>query len=183
MEKFRIYIKSDKFVWTRSRIILSVLISTLLAFGLEDLIFKEIQDNFINKIIMILMILSFGLGIINNFLKEELKGSLSGHIIFFNDKIQIANKTYLLTDIRLIKFEGYDYKDRIILSNFPSGMFSSGVDNTLIIILNSGQKVLTNFQRNSINDMRRIRKQAAIYMNQGKLIKQNYIDLISAEIF
>ena len=183
VEKFRIYEKSKNFVWTRGRIILYVLIFTLLIFGIENLSLKNIEDNLVNKTVGALMILSFLSGIINNFFREELKGKLTGIIIFSDDNIQIEQKTYLLNEIRLIKIEGYDYLDRIILYNFPNGMFSMGVDNTLTIILNSGEVIKVNFQRNYDYEMRKINKQLAHYLNEKKLIKENYINLLNETFF
>ena len=172
--KFRIYLKSNKIVWTRSRIILSVLLSTLLIFGLEKMILGEIKDNQTNEIIGYVMLISFALGIVNNFFREELKGKLTGHIIFFDEKIQISEKVYLLSEIKLIQIEGYDYFDRLILYNFPSGMFSSGVNNTLTIFLYDGNIITTNFQKNYEDEMRKINKQLTIYKNEGKLKLQSY---------
>ena len=183
MGKFRIYIKSEKFVWTRGRIILYVLIFTLIIFGIEGLFVKKIENNIINKAVGIIMILSFILGIINNFFREELKGKLTGYIFFRDEEIQIDKKTFSLDKIRLIKFEGYDFLDKIILKNFPFGMFSMGINNKLIIILNSGEVITTNFQRNNETEMRKINEQLTNYLNKKKLNKQNYIDIINGRIF
>ncbi|MGC4128110.1 MAG: hypothetical protein QM564_00825 [Bergeyella sp.] len=178
MGKFRIYIKSKNFVWTRGRIILFVLIFTILIFGFENFLLKNIDDNVLNKTVGFIMILSFVLGLINNFFREELKGELSGYIIFSDEEIQIDKKTYHLNEIRSIKFEGYDFLDKIVLYNFPNGMFSIGVDNTLSIILNSGEVISVNFQKNYENELRKVKKQLTNYLDKNKLTKQNYIDTL-----
>ena len=136
-----------------------------------------------NKVLFYLLLLFFSLGLINVFFKEELKGELSGEIIFTNEKIQIADKTFILDDIRLIKFSGFDYVDQPIIYNFPDGLFSNGVNNKLVIILHSGAVISTRFQRKYPNEMRKISKQLAYYYNSKKIIKQNYLDTLNERIF
>lgn len=181
--KYRIYRKSEKFVWTRSRIILTIILSTLLIYEIEYLIKGALEDNLLNKIIGYLMFLSFFAGIINNLFKEQLEGKLEGLIIFENDNIKIDQETIYLGEIRLIKFNGFDYVDMLIIHNFPDGLFSNGVNNRVTIIFNSGKVITINFQRNYESEMRKIIKELTHYYNEKKMIKENYFDTINERIF
>lgn len=183
MGKFRIYKKSERFVWTRSRIILAIILLILLIFGIEGFAVGEIRNNLFNKIVGYLMCFVFFAGIINNLFREELKGELDGTIIFENEKIQIGQEIFPIDEIRLIKFNGYDYVDMLITVNFPDGLFSNGVDNKLIIIFHSGKVITTAFQRNYETEMRKIIKELTHYYNEKKMIKENYLNTINERIF
>lgn len=183
MGKYRIYKKSEKFVWTRARILLGLICVIALIYGVQYLVSKDIVFNLFNKALFVLLCLCLALGLINNFLREELKGKLQGNIIFEKEKITIENIEYCLTDIRLIKFYGYDYVDMVIANNFPDSLFSSGVNNNLTIILDSGIIISTNFQRNHESDMRKIIFQLNYYYEEGKMIKENYLKTINEKTF
>ena len=183
MGKYRIYRKSEKFVWTRSRIILTIILSTLVIFGIEYLIEGNLRNNLFNKIIGYLMCIAFFAGIINNLFREQLKGKLEGLIVFENDIIKINQKTIYLDEIRLIKFNGFDYVDKLITHNFPDGLFSNGVNNRVTIIFNSGKVITTDFQRNYESEMKKIINELTHYYNEKKMTKENYLNTVNERIF
>lgn len=118
------------------------------------------------------------LGLINSFRRQQLPGKLEGIIKFEIDGITIENKKYFLEDIRLIKINITDYVGQQISSNVGLWeIFSNGIGNKIIIILNTGETIVRNFQLKTENEIMRAYPEINNYYKNGKIIKSNYIEI------
>ncbi len=179
MGQFSIYKKSEKLVWTRSRIILAALFFSLLIFDIEYLCYGEFKKNNFNYFIGGIMYVAFIAGMINNFFEEQLKGHLEGKIFFELDHIRIGDRVISLETINFIEFMLGDYKGMIITHNFPYGMFSAGVSNRVSLVLQSGEEITVIFQRNYETEMRKIIYQLMHYREKEKMTEKNYFYTIN----
>ncbi len=173
---FEIFIKADKFIFTKARISFW-LFSLVLVLGIytEKKDFK-ILDNIVKYSSISLLIF----GVINSFFRRQLKGKLKGNLIFNPDNITINSKVYTLADIKSIKINLDDYKGQYIGSSRPTVFlenFSSGVNNEIIIIFNTGAIIKINFQRKTENEIMSVHGSLRNYLDKGKLTRKNYDEI------
>ena len=176
MKSFRVFIKSEKFVFTRARVSFW-LFCLILIIGvyIEKKEFKTL-----NEIVKYTSISLIIFGVINSFFKRQLKGKLKGNLIFNSDNITINDKIYPLEEIKSIKINLNDYKGQYIGSINPAIFlenFSNGVNNEIIITLNTKEILKIYFQRETENEMISIHKFLRNYLDEGKLSRKNYDEI------
>ena len=101
-------------------------------------------------------------------------------MIFNSDNITINDKIYPLAEIKSIKINLNDYKGQYIGSINPAIFlenFSNGVNNEIIITLNTKEILKIYFQRETENEMISIHKFLRNYLDEGKLSRKNYDEI------
>ena len=162
MQKFSIYIESNKFYWSTNKIIYSIF---FLCCGI--LLFKEkflqIEKNFIDEIFMVLMIGVLILALIIKFINftniEPLNGKLEGFLSFSMDSIVVGDEIYLLEKIRTIKISNEDIRGKLV--NTTGGNFgpalSNGTNNFITIFFESGKPKRIQFRINNSSEFQKIK--------------------------
>ncbi len=162
MQKFSIYIESNKFHWSTNKIIYSII---FLCCGI--LLFKEkflqLEKDFIDEILMALMIGVLIFALIIKFINftniESLNGKLEGFLSFNMDSITVGDEIYLLEKIRTIKISNEDFTGKLV--NTTGGNFgpalSNGTNNFIIIFFESGKPKRIQFKINNSSDFQKIK--------------------------
>lgn len=113
MQKFSIYIKSNKLHWSTE----IVTYSTIL-FCCGVMFFKQkvlnLEENFIDTMFMWLAATTFMFGAILKIYNlnkiEPLRGKLEGYLLFEKDSITVGDEIYPIETIRTIKISNDDYR-------------------------------------------------------------------------
>lgn len=162
MQKFSIYIESNKFYWSTNKIIYSII---FLCCGI--LLFKEkfleLEKNFIDEIFMRLIIGVFIVALIIKFINltniEPLNGKLEGFLSFYMDSITVGDEIYLLEKIRTIKISNEDYRGKLV--NTTGGNFgpalSNGTNNFITIFFESNKPKRIQFRINNSSEFQKIK--------------------------
>jgi len=172
---FNIYIPSENFVWTRSRIILILMTISFISifFLLYILKIPEKQiPRWLGFGIFAPMLIGFLGYLINMWFPEELKGKIKGKLIFEKEKITIDNEVFLIKDLKYIEITQNDHKGRYISRNAFDGMFSQGCNNTLKIRLLNNLEKKCFFQINHPRELLQISNQLNFYIENGLLTKE-----------
>lgn len=172
---FNIYIPSKNFVWTRSRIIWTLVIIPVISmfFILYILKIPEKQiPSWLAWTIFAPLFIGFSGYLVNIWLTEELKGEMAGQLIFEMDKITINNEILAINDIKRIQISINDYKGKLILNNQFDGIFSHGCKNKLIITLLNNQNKSCFFQLKQPKEMVQMVNQLNYYTKLGLLTKE-----------
>lgn len=179
MKSFTIYSKSKRYkdTWTRDRVIWYITIFGFFCLIVSIFLFKS-------KHILILLssILVIG-GIfafyVNHFFQEEYKGTLSGTLTFFKDKIVIDEATYEISNILSIKLYCNDVKGEYQPSDIRwDYMISNGVKNGIEILLKNGKRRAVFFQITCYGELLDMKEELGIYRDRGILSIDNYRDLL-----
>ena len=137
MTKFKIYTESEKFVWTRKRILFGIALLSFVILAIKFYLIKnaEFINDSLAQILGFISVSAIFLGLINSFFPQELKGKLNGELIFDFSKIVINNDSYNLEDIKSIQIITGPFKGQLISSGMSafSDRFSNGINNELII--------------------------------------------------
>ena len=175
MKTFKIFVKSEKFFWSRSRIIGISFLILFAIFIFKVYVIGKTENDIIEKISGFSICILMFLGLINSLRKQQIPGKLEGILKLETDGVTIGNKKYLLEEIRLIKFQLNDYIGKQVSANVGLWeIFSIGIDNKIILILNTGETIVTNFQRQAENELMWNFKELNKYYEEGKMIKKNY---------
>ena len=178
MTVFKIYKESEKFVWTRKRILFGFFLISYAFIAIKVYLIKDSKyiDENSAQIFGYICVDTIFLGIINSFFSAQLKGKLDGELILDYSKIIIRDKKYNLTDIKSIKIAIGPFKGQIFPSGYAifSDIISNGINNELIIILNSNEIVKCNFQIDSERKILQATEDLKNYLNEGKLSYENY---------
>ena len=175
MKTFKIFVKSEKFFWSRSRIIGIFILILFAIFIFKVYVIGKTENDIIEKISGFSICILMFLGLINSLRKQQIPGKLEGILKLETDGVTIGNKKYLLEEIRLIKFQLNDYIGKQVSANVGLWeIFSIGIDNKIILILNTGETIVTNFQRQAENELMWNFKELNKYYEEGKMIKKNY---------
>lgn len=121
--------------------------------------------------------------LIGNFKPPPLRGKLEGFISFYNDKITVGNEVFNLNEIKRIKITNDDYYGKLKhmgRGNF-NARYSNGVDNELLIELNSSKASLYNFEMYNPDDFQKIRPELINLHLQGKLEFGILINILGLE--
>lgn len=175
--RFSIYKKSSKFYWSTNRVVYPIL---FICFGL---IFILEKDKYIQcplgKTLAIIGLASWGCGLLLKLINipktKPLKGKIEGFITFENDKILIESKEFLLSEIKTISISNEDYYGKITYAGKGdlNSIRSNGVDNYIILELNSGKTIKSQFQLYNAWDVENIRGILIKYYSEGKLSFEN----------
>lgn len=172
MKKFAVYYKSDKFHPTTNQVFYTFNLIVIICWFILEKMLKITTANSVlgwmavSTWIIALLAMLYGL-----MRPPPLRGTLNGFITFENDKILVGDKVYLLNDIKLIKISNEDYygrNKRRGRGDFNAS-YSNGVDNELIIILNSDTVDSFHFELYNAADLQKVRKELINYYRQGKL--------------
>lgn len=175
--RFSIYKKSSKFYWSTNRVVYPIL---FICFGLIFILEKNkyIQSP-LGKTLAIIGLASWGCGLLLKLINipktKPLKGKIEGFITFENDKIFIESKEFLLSEIKTISISNEDYYGKITYAGKGdlNSIRSNGVDNSIILELNSGKTIKSQFQLYNAWDFENIRGILIKYYSEGKLSFEN----------
>lgn len=185
MEKtFTIFIKSEKFVWTKVRILWLILFGCFIIIWIKAIWKNSISENLISAT-MLPMFVVFILLFISSFYKNELKGTLAGTITFSPERIKINSTIYSTSDIRLIKLTTGDYRGKRTSTQVLSPMFSNGTDNSLILIFENSSVLKVNFLQLKESEFRENPTWQIFnsYLESKKMSKQNFDQIMSREYY
>lgn len=175
--RFSIYKKSSKFYWSTNRVVYPIL---FICFGLIFILEKNkyIQSP-LGKTLAIIGLASWGCGLLLKLINipktKPLKGKIEGFITFESDKIFIESKEFLLSEIKTISISNEDYYGKITYAGKGdlNSIRSNGVDNSIILELNSGKTIKSQFQLYNAWDFENIRGILIKYYSEGKLSFEN----------
>ena len=177
MNAFKIYKKSEKFVFTRA-LISFTLLCVILIFG--AIYEKELKSTLIGEIIKYSLILLLIFGAINSFFNRQLKGKLEGLLILNLENIIIDERKISIEEIKFIKIELNNYKREYIGSSNPVIFlenFSNGTNNKITIKLNSDETIVCYFQRETSRQIMRVHDSLRNYLDLGILSRKNYDEI------
>jgi len=184
MNKFKIFTEVDKFYFTNNVIHYSITLFGILLCSL----FKEfnfpIGVKIFSTIVILNLIYSLYLVLSATSRYEPLKGKIENTIDFEEDRIVIANKPFLLNNIKKIEILCYDVKDQwnIIVSrgNF-NGQISNGVGNSLKLLLIDGTSQEIYFQQDNSTQIINIENLLISYYKKDKLEFRNLTKILGYE--
>lgn len=186
MQKFGIFIKTDKFYWTKNRTIYSIFFFCLFIILVNQKILK-VEIDLINGIfggsIAILAFVALFWSIFGMANPDSLKGKIEGFIIFKNDAIEIRNETFELNLIKNIEIYNEDYYGKKSVRNTGdfNSTLSNGVKNHITITFLSAEQKTYNFQLLNSNDFQNVRSELMIYCKLGKITFENICKVLGEE--
>jgi hypothetical protein len=174
MQKFSLYIKSNKFYWSANKIIYS---GIFICCGI--LFFKQkvlnIESNIFDKIFAGIIVCFFMSGLVTK-LKgfsqiEPIDGKLEGYLIFEKEAIIVGDEIYPIEKIRTIKISNDDYSGAF--KNISKGnlgpALSNGTNNFIVIYLVSGESKRYQFELINSDDFQKVRETLIDYNIIGKI--------------
>lgn len=179
MQRFNIFIKSNKFNWTINKIVFLIFVILFLVFQINKSYKNPIQDS-VNKYIGIIGLTLFIAGTLYKFSRfakpEKLNGELVGFLEFKSNSIIIDKEEYKIDEIEKINIVNNDFygKGNGSSSGFDSNL-SNGVDNYLTLILKDKRKISCMFEMYNEYDMGKLDEIVISYYSKGKL---DFDDLI-----
>lgn len=183
MQRFSIYIKSNKFYWSNNKIIYPILFICLIILLITNK-GSVIEKNFLNNFLLGIMLLTFACGIILRLIgipkTEPLQGELDGFLTFGIDFIQIHNEIFHFEKIRNIEISNDDYYGKLIgnsKGNFNSSS-SNGVNNYVRIKLYSGEFKTCYYELYNSDDFQKIRRELINYYLNGKIEFENLANVL-----
>jgi hypothetical protein len=174
MQKFSIYIKSNKFYWTAEIKTYSFILFCCALMLVKQKILN-IEENFIDKLFGWFAVCGFIFGLIlkfNNLNKiEPLRGKLEGYISFQKESITVGKEIHQIETIRNIKISNDDYIGKLV--NFTKGnlgpALSNGINNSILIFLESNQSRKYQFELINSDDFQKVRHELISYYICGKI--------------
>lgn len=184
MQKFAIYHKSNSFRPTTNQVLytFTVVVLSLWIF-LEKIVKTEKFSHILGWAIASSWLIGLLAMLIGKFKAPPLRGKLEGFISFQKDKIIVENEIFDLNDIKRIKLTNDDYYGKIKYlgrGNFNAS-YSNGIDNELLIELNSSIAKVYNFEIYNSADLQKIRPELVEYYIKGKLEFSNLTYLLGLE--
>tara|TARA_R110002033_G_scaffold168527_1_gene208398 strand:+ start:977 stop:1579 length:603 start_codon:yes stop_codon:yes gene_type:complete len=186
MQKFGIFIKSNKFYWTKNRTIYSIFFFCLFIIIVNQRFLKIETDLIIGIFggsIAILAFIALFWSIFGMANPDSLKGTIEGFITFKNNVIEVGNETFELKNIKNIEIANEDYCGKKNLRNkgdFNSTL-SNGVKNHLKITFLSKEQKTYNFQLLNSNDFQNVRIELIEYCKSGKITFENICKVLGEE--
>ncbi|HEY6143600.1 MAG TPA: hypothetical protein VIV55_09330 [Flavobacterium sp.] len=174
MEKFSIFIKSNKFNWTVNKIAFIVFAIIFIVFQINKNFENPFEDS-INKctgLIGFAFVIGGILYRISRFEKpEKLNGKLDGFLEFKLDSIIIDQKQYSIDEIEKISIVNNDFYGKLtrVLSPLFDSNLSNGVDNHLTLTLKDKRKVSCMFEIYREQDIRKLDEILINYYSLGKI--------------
>ena len=172
MQRFAIYHKSESFRPTTNQVFYTFNVAVLsIWIFLETIAKTELFSRALGWAVAISWLMALSAMLIGKFKSPPLRGILEGFISFQNDKIIVENEIFNLNDIKRIKLTNDDYYGKIRYlgrGNFNAS-YSNGVDNELLIELNSSVVKVYNFEIYNSADFQKIEPELINYYLQGKL--------------
>jgi hypothetical protein len=174
MQKFSIYIKSNKFYWTAEIKTYSFILFCCALMLVKQKVLN-IEENFIDKLLGWLAVCGFTFGLILKFYNlnkiEPLRGTLEGYISFQKESITVGKEIFQMETIRNIKISNDDYIGKLV--NFTKGnlgpALSNGINNSIIFFLESNQSRKYQFELINSDDFQKVRHELINYHIYGKI--------------
>ncbi len=188
MKKLNLYIKPQKFYWTRTRIVEVVLLFFILIYIVNyyllknDTLSKYIIYSGCGFFILATIIKLLTMGTYRTIYGKLIKNG----IILEIDKITVQNQVFQLNEIKSVDFILNDYYGFFIYEIYgfePS--LSNGLDNMILITLNNGENYKYYFQRELPYEFYTTKSLFAHYYKEGKLkfeSKKEFFKFLSIDI-
>lgn len=182
MERFNIFIKSNKFYWTVNKIALLIFAILFIAFQINKN-FKNPFEASIYKYIGVIGLAFFIGGTLYKFSRfakpEKLNGKLVGFLEFKLDSIIIDQEQYSIDEIEKISIVNNDFYGKGTGSSrgFDSNL-SNGVDNYLTLTLKDKRKVSCMFEIYYEQDIRKLDEFLIDYYSLGKMDFNQLINIL-----
>lgn len=121
-----------------------------------------------------------GLMVVNFFRYESEFGEYTGELIFWNDRVQIDQKSYSLSEIKILDFvQVEDIRGRFMNSMLEfTPHLSNGLDNLLIVKLKSGEELRCVFQQTETERLKHFEEVLAHYYRTGIITWLQLLDLL-----
>ena len=172
MQRFNIYKKSKKFNWSNTLIIFSLIISLFVISLLKQYFFNP-EKGLFDEIIMKLMLGLFLLGLILKTIgltkPKILDEEFSGFLEFYKDYIIIDDERFKIEEIKSIEISNNDYYGKPQEATGFDSSLSNGVNNQILLRLNSGKTKSYNFELYNEHDMTKIEEELFYYYSKGKI--------------
>jgi hypothetical protein len=184
MQRFAIFKKTNKFYWSKNRIIYSLAFLCIGIFYLNSEVLKiEIPKTIGNWfagligvgffVLIIIMILGFSK-------PDPLRGKLEGFIAFKENAIEVGDEEFSISEIQNIHIANEDYYGKTIArgkGNFNSPL-SNGVDNTMTLTFKSNDKKKYDFEVYYSDDFQKVRNELINYFKLGKITFENLCEVL-----
>lgn len=183
MKAFKIFERN--FVWTRTIIINSIILVLVLIILFISLILK-IEKSSLLFTLSILIFASYLIGVIlklgNINRIQQLKGKITGELIFTEEYIKVNEMIIILDDINKIEISEVDWyglrKSNYLLDYNYEGGLSNGVDNLLKIEYRNNTKQKIQFQKLSACEFKEIEEIIKKYYINNKIGYLNCVDIL-----
>jgi|SRR5690554_248863 len=185
---FKIYHKKKGIYWTNTLIVYAIIVPCLLILLIKN-DFSGVGDSVFDSMLILIILATFIYAITIGFIGlaryEPIKGYLRGFLVLNLNVIHVDYKIYNLNDIKKIEFSNSDYKGRMKYRSSGSiePIISQGVENKIIISMNSGEVEKYYFQQLNENDLSKARKQLIYYHQKGKIHFLHLIDILNITDF
>ena len=134
------------------------------------------------EIYLAIIWLIYGVGLmISTFFRYESEiGEYSGKLTFWNDRIQIDEKSYNLSEIKKLDFiRAEDIRGKFVNSMMEfTPHLSNGLDNVLVVRLHNGQVLKCNFQQTEAERLMHFKEMLVHYHKNGILEWLQLLDLL-----
>ena len=184
MQRFAIYHKSKSFRPTTNQVIytFNVVVLSIWIF-LEKILKTEQFISLLGWAVAISWLIALIAMLVGGFKAPPLRGRLDGFISFDKDKITVEKEVFNLNEINRIKITNDDYYGKIKYlgrGNFNAS-YSNGVDNELLIELNSSQVKVYDFEIYNSADFQKVKPELITYYLEGKMKFNDLTNLLGYE--
>lgn len=183
IKEFKIFEK--QFVWTRTNIInfsILLLVLIILFISLIMKIEKSTHLTFLLLTVFAFYLIGICLKFINFNRVQQLKGKITGKLIFEKDYIQINENKISLENIKKIEITGVDWvglrnTNYLLSYNYENGV-SNGIENYLLIEYNNNTNQKIQFQQNDACEFDEIQEIIKHYYINNKIDYLNCVDIL-----
>lgn len=181
--RFRLFIKSNAFYWSKNKVLYSIMIACLIIYFFKVEILK-IENNNFDNVVLVILIATLWIGIVLKFIgftkTEPLNGKLEGFLIIDKNSININNRGFQFEEIKSIEISNDDYYGKLVgisKGNF-NGALSNGVNNYIKIKLYSGEIIINYFELYYANDFQKLRNELINFYLNGKIEFENLASVL-----
>ncbi|WP_149277723.1 hypothetical protein [Pareuzebyella sediminis] len=137
-------------------------------------------NGWVTYVAIIWSIYVVGLMISTFFRYESEFGEYAGKLTFWNDRIQIDDESYSLSEIKNLDFvQAFDIRGKFVNSMMEfTPHLSNGLDNVLAIRLKNGQDLKCNFQQTETDRLKHFNEILVHYHKNGILGWLSLLDLL-----
>ncbi|MBF4518108.1 hypothetical protein IRZ71_17215 [Flavobacterium sp. ANB] len=100
---------------------------------------------------------------------KALNGEFSGFLEFYEDHIIIDQEKFKIDEIKSIEISNDDYYGKLDRYTSFDSSLSNGVNNQILLRLNSGQGKSFNFEMYNEYDMEKVQEELFLYYSKGKI--------------
>ena len=137
-------------------------------------------NGWVSYLSIIWLIYGVGLMLSTFFRYESEFGEYAGKLTFWNDKVQIDEDSYRLSEIKKLDFiKAYDIRGKFVNSLFEfTPHLSNGLDNVLVVRLKNGHELKCNFQQTETDRLKHCKELLVHYHKNGILGWLQLLDLL-----